>query len=228
MGGSEVVALDELDLQIPAGEFVTIMGPSGSGKSTLMHLLGCLDRPTAGRYVLDGVEVQALQDLELSRLRNQKVGFVFQSFNLIAQLSVSENVQLPLVYAGVRPPERRRRAQELLDAVGLCQRQAHRPNELSGGERQRVAIARALANRPKLLLADEPTGNLDSKTGLGIMKLFEELHQDGTTLVLVTHDPGVAEWSDRVVRMLDGRVESDTSVRLREAGASSGEWREVG
>jgi putative ABC transport system ATP-binding protein len=228
MGESEVVALEELDLQIPPGEFVTIMGPSGSGKSTLMHLLGCLDRPTSGRYVLDGVEVHAMEDLELSRLRNQKVGFVFQSFNLIPQLSVSENVQLPLVYAGVRQPERRTRAHELLDAVGLRPRQAHRPNELSGGERQRVAIARALANRPKLLLADEPTGNLDSKTGLGIMRLFEKLHQNGTTLVLVTHDPGVAEWSDRVVRMLDGRIESDASTRLGDAGPSTDEWREVG
>ena len=216
MGETEVVALHCVDLQIEPGEFVTIMGPSGSGKSTLMHLLGCLDRPTSGRYVLDGVAVESMADLELSRLRNRKVGFVFQSFNLISSLSIIENVELPLIYGGVDRDERRERARGMLAAVNLAKRENHRPNELSGGECQRSAIARALVANPPLVLADEPTGNLDSKTGVEIMKIFQKLHEAGTTIVLVTHDPEVAKWSERVVSMRDGRVEKDTgSKRLQ-------------
>ncbi len=211
MGGNELVALGGVDLDVERGEFVCIMGPSGSGKSTLMHLLGCLDRPSSGRYELDGTAVHTLDDRALSRLRNAKVGFVFQSFNLIAQLDVLENVELPLVYARVPRAERRERAEALLHRVGLERRTSHRPNELSGGERQRVAIARALVNAPPLLLADEPTGNLDSRTGLEILELFAHLHTQGTTVVLVTHDAEVAHWSTRVVRMRDGNVESDVA-----------------
>jgi len=233
MGENEVVALQNVDLQIGNAEFVTIMGPSGSGKSTLMHLLGCLDRPTSGRYILDGTAVETLADLEMSRLRNRKVGFVFQSFNLIPQLTVMENVELPLVYAGLAREERSTRAQEVLASVGLSRREGHRPTELSGGECQRVAIARSLVNRPPLLLADEPTGNLDSKTGTEIMTIFQNLHESGTTLVLVTHDPEVAKWSERVVSMRDGCVERDMRRRRRRtpaeaAGPSAGHghWRE--
>ena len=235
MGANELVALDGLNLGIHAGEFVTIMGPSGSGKSTFMHLLGCLDRPTSGRYVLDDVEVHGLDDRSLSELRNRKVGFVFQSFNLISQLNVLENVELPLVYGRVSREERHTRAQALLDRVGLAERQSHRPNELSGGEQQRVAIARALVNEPRLVLADEPTGNLDTKTGIEILKLFAELHEQGTTVVLVTHDPDVAHWSTRVLSMRDGQVENDVTsprsaiagdVALRRAAASP--WHEEG
>lgn len=232
MGENEVAALQGVDLQIDNAEFITIMGPSGSGKSTLMHLLGCLDRPTEGRYILDGTAVETLADLEMSRLRNRKVGFVFQSFNLIPQLTVMENVELPLVYAGASREERRARATEVLAAVGLSRREAHRPTELSGGECQRVAIARSLVNRPPLLLADEPTGNLDSKTGTEILTIFKNLHQSGTTLVLVTHDPEVAKWSERVVSMRDGRVERDTGNPRRTTAAVAGpgagysHWRE--
>jgi len=227
MGANQVVALQDVSLQIEHGEFVSIMGPSGSGKSTLMHILGCLDRPSAGRYVLDDIGVETMPDLDLSRLRNRKVGFVFQSFNLIPQLSIIENVELPLVYAGVLREERHRRAQEMLAAVGLAQRAEHRSTELSGGECQRAAIARALVNAPPLVLADEPTGNLDSRTGLEIMKIFERLHAGGTTIVTVTHDPEVAKWSERIIRMRDGLVESDTGARAqipRQAAASG--WRE--
>jgi putative ABC transport system ATP-binding protein len=229
MGDNEVVALHGVDLCVEAGEFVTIMGPSGSGKSTLMHLLGCLDRPTSGRYILDGSAVETMHDLELSRLRNRKVGFVFQSFNLIPQLTVVENVELPLMYSGLRREERRNRALEMLDAVGLAKRSEHKPTELSGGECQRSAIARALVNKPALILADEPTGNLDSRTGIEIMKIFQKLHEAGTTLVLVTHDPEVAKWSERVVRMRDGRVESDTGTRhdTPAATGTDGAWREL-
>lgn len=235
MGANELVALNGLDLGIEPGEFVTIMGPSGSGKSTFMHLLGCLDRPTSGRYVLDGVPVHDLEDRQLSSLRNKKVGFVFQSFNLISQLNVIENVELPLIYARVPRSERRARAQELLARVGLADRETHRPNELSGGEQQRVAISRALVNRPRLVLADEPTGNLDSSTGLDILRLFSELHAQGTTVVLVTHDPEVAHWSTRVVTMRDGEIESDAAPPSTVGGADAalrslagGSWREEG
>ena len=235
MGETEVAALQGVDLQIERAEFVTIMGASGSGKSTLMHLLGCLDRPSSGRYVLDGVPVESMPDLELSRLRNRKVGFVFQSFNLIPQLTVAENVELPLLYGRVEREARRERARRMLSAVSLAHRENHRPNELSGGECQRVAIARALVGDPPLVLADEPTGNLDSRTGHEIMKIFEKLHQTGTTLVLVTHDPEVARWSQRIVAMRDGRVESDTrrgdGGALAAAGTAagsgtSGAWRQ--
>jgi putative ABC transport system ATP-binding protein len=229
MGDNEVKALQGVDLQIDHGEFATIMGPSGSGKSTLMHLLGCLDRPSQGRYILDGNAVESMADLELSRLRNRKVGFVFQSFNLIPQLTVAENVELPLMYSTVPREQRRDRARELLAAVGLSRREEHRPTELSGGECQRVAIARALVNRPPLILADEPTGNLDSRTGIEIMNMFEKLHQGGTTLVLVTHDPEVAKWSQRIISMRDGQVENDTgraSEAPTPAAAEPGAWRE--
>jgi len=229
MGDNEVAALQGVDLQIDHGEFATIMGPSGSGKSTLMHLLGCLDRPSQGRYILDGNAVESMADLELSRLRNRKVGFVFQSFNLIPQLTVAENVELPLMYSTVPREQRRDRARELLAAVGLSRREEHRPTELSGGECQRVAIARALVNRPPLILADEPTGNLDSRTGIEIMNMFEKLHQGGTTLVLVTHDPEVAKWSQRIISMRDGQVENDTgraSEAPTPAAAEPGAWRE--
>jgi len=221
MGEVELAALGGVDLRVRGGEFVAIMGPSGSGKSTLMHIFGCLDRPTSGRYVLDGVEVHGLADLELSRLRNRKVGFVFQNFNLIPQLNVLENVELPLVYAGVPRGERHGRASRLLSRVGLGEREMHRPNELSGGECQRVAIARALVNEPKLVLADEPTGNLDSRTGEGILALFAELHAQGTTVILVTHDPGVAGRSERIVRLRDGRVESDSAAGAAASPAGS-------
>jgi putative ABC transport system ATP-binding protein len=227
MGDNEVVALQGVDVQIDHGEFVTIMGPSGSGKSTLMHILGCLDRPTSGHYVLDGAAVERLPDLELSRLRNRKVGFVFQSFNLIPQLSIIENVELPLIYGATEREMRRARAREMLEAVGLGQREDHRPTELSGGECQRAAIARALVNAPPLVLADEPTGNLDSRTGIEIMKIFQKLHEGGATLVLVTHDPEVAKWSERIIAMRDGRVESDTRHDRQRAAAGSG-WREQG
>jgi putative ABC transport system ATP-binding protein len=229
MGTNEVAALKDASLRIDYGEFASIMGPSGSGKSTLMHILGCLDRPTSGRYVLDGTAVESMADLELSRLRNRKVGFVFQSFNLIPQLTILENVELPLIYAGLAREDRSRRAHETLAQVGLSHREGHRPTELSGGENQRAAIARALVNRPALVLADEPTGNLDSKTGLEIMKMFQSLHASGTTIVIVTHDPEVAKWSERVIRMRDGEVESDTGARAqvpRQAAASSG-WRQA-
>jgi putative ABC transport system ATP-binding protein len=231
MGDNEVAALQGVDLQIDHGEFATIMGPSGSGKSTLMHLLGCLDRPSRGRYILDGNAVEGMPDIELSRLRNRKVGFVFQSFNLIPQLTVVENVELPLMYSSVPREQRRDRARELLAAVGLSRREEHRPTELSGGECQRVAVARALVNRPPLILADEPTGNLDSRTGLEIMRLFENLHRNGTTLVLVTHDPEVAKWSERIVSMRDGKIENDTgkasATPTTAAAGEPGEWREL-
>jgi putative ABC transport system ATP-binding protein len=228
MGANEVTALRGVTLQIDQGEFVSIMGPSGSGKSTLMHLLGCLDRPTAGRYELDGTAVQSLADVELSRLRNRKVGFVFQSFNLIPQLTLIENVELPLVYSGILRDERRNRAVRMLAAVGLEKRVDHKPTELSGGECQRAAIARALVNEPPLVLADEPTGNLDSRTGIEIMKIFEGLHRSGTTLVIVTHDPEVAKWSERVVSMRDGCIEHDSGSRSRiaDAIAPATPWRE--
>jgi len=226
MGETEVVALDRIDLQIDVGEFVSIMGPSGSGKSTFMHLLGCLDRPTTGRFILDGVGVETLDDLQLSKLRNQKVGFVFQNFNLIPQLTVVENIELPMLYAGVKRDERRERAMQLLAAVNLAQRGEHRPNELSGGERQRVAIARSLVNKPPLVLADEPTGNLDTKTGVEIMHVFRKLHEMGTTVILVTHDEEVARWSHRVIRMRDGLVEKDTQSEARPPEDAA--WQNLG
>ncbi len=205
-GKVEVHALRGVDLTVEKGEYVAIMGPSGSGKSTLMHILGCLDRPTAGFYSLDGVEIHTLREDELAEIRKKKVGFVFQNFNLLPRITALENVELPMVYAGVKHIERRKRAMKLLEMVGLGDRALHRPTELSGGEAQRVAIARALANDPTIILADEPTGNLDSATGKEILDLFDELHRDGRTIIMVTHDPTVAKRAERIVHLHDGKV----------------------
>jgi putative ABC transport system ATP-binding protein len=219
--GSEVVrALAGVDLTLEPGEYVAIMGPSGSGKSTLMNVIGCLDTPTAGRYLLKGREVSALSDDELAMVRNEEIGFVFQTFNLLPRADAVHNVELPLVYAGLPPAERRQRAEAALEAVGLADRMRHRPNELSGGQRQRVAIARALVNQPALLLADEPTGNLDTKTGDEIMTLFGALHRDGRTIVLVTHEEYIAAHTRRILRLRDGRVESDLPAAEDGAGGA--------
>ncbi|MFZ1753144.1 MAG: ABC transporter ATP-binding protein [Caldilineaceae bacterium] len=210
MGDMEVRALRGLDLEIFPGEMLSIMGPSGSGKSTLMNMLGCLDVPTAGVYKLDGIDVSKLDDNELAAIRSLKIGFVFQSFNLLARTSALANVELPLVYAGISGRERRQQAAESLALVGLGDRLDHKPNELSGGQQQRVAIARALINRPKLILADEPTGNLDTKTSEEIMHLFRQLNRErGMTIVFVTHDPETADYCDRIVHVRDGQVERD-------------------
>jgi putative ABC transport system ATP-binding protein len=207
MGRVEVPALRGVDLDIRAGEFVAIMGPSGSGKSTLMHLLGCLDRPTGGEYWLEGRDVSRLAGRELARVRNRKVGFVFQTFNLMPRLTVDENVALPLKYRGGLPrQERRVRARAVLDRLGLTDRVGHRPDELSGGQRQRVAIARALVGEPAIVMADEPTGNLDSRSGAEVLATFQDLHQAGHTILLVTHDPNVAAHAQRVIEVADGRV----------------------
>jgi len=209
VGESEVRALDGVDLDIEANEYVAIMGPSGSGKSTLMNILGCLDTPTSGSYKLKGKEIAERTDDELAKIRNQEIGFVFQTFNLLARADALHNVELPLVYAGLKHEERRKRARESLELVGLADRMKHRPNELSGGQRQRVAIARALVNKPSIILADEPTGNLDSRTGEEIMVAFEAIWKAGNTVIVVTHEPDIAEHARRVVRMRDGKVESD-------------------
>ncbi|GIP49848.1 Macrolide export ATP-binding/permease protein MacB [compost metagenome] len=208
-GPLEVQALMPLDLNIEKGEFVAIMGSSGSGKSTLMNIIGCLDIPTAGSYELDGDPVQSLSEEELSRVRNRKIGFVFQSFNLLGRQTVLQNVTLPMMYAGISREKRNERALELLGRVGLAERVKHRPNELSGGQKQRVAIARALTMNAPILLADEPTGNLDTKSSSEIMELFKEIHADGTTIVLVTHEPDIAEHADRIITFGDGRILSD-------------------
>ncbi|HSP06242.1 MAG TPA: ABC transporter ATP-binding protein [Acidobacteriota bacterium] len=217
MGEEEVHALSGVDIEIEKGDYVAIMGPSGSGKSTLMNLLGCLDTPTAGEYWLNGTAVSSLSDDELARVRNKEVGFVFQTFHLLPRYTALENVQLPLVYSNVSPAERLERARQALKEVDLTDRMTHRPNELSGGQRQRVAVARALINHPSILLADEPTGNLDSNTGKDILGLFDRLHKNGHTIILVTHDAEVASHARRIIRLKDGRIEDDRVNEARSA-----------
>ena len=209
MGSEEIHALRGVNIAINTGEYVAIMGPSGSGKSTLMNLIGCLDTPTKGSYLLNGKQVSQMNDNELARIRNEEIGFVFQTFNLLPRASALHNVELPLIYAGVPTKDRQERAKDALRKVELDQRMSHKPNELSGGQRQRVAIARALVNNPSILLADEPTGNLDSKTGVEIMALFERLHKTGNTIVLVTHEADVAAYAYRTIHIRDGQVEND-------------------
>jgi len=206
MGHEEIPILKDIDLTVGEGEYVAIMGPSGSGKSTLMNMIGCLDRPTRGRYLLNGMDVFAKDDVELAQVRNQTIGFVFQQFQLLPRMSAKRNVELPLIYAGVPKAEREQRALKALERVGLLERANHRPNELSGGQQQRVAIARALVNHPLLLLADEPTGALDSVSSKMVLDLFDELHQEGRTVVMITHDPEVAERANRVVIIRDGVI----------------------
>ena len=209
MGGQELAALNGINLDIKRGEFAALMGPSGSGKSTLMNILGCLDRPTVGSYELEGKEVAHLSDDELAVMRNKHIGFVFQNFNLLSRISSLENVALPLVYAGVGASERRKRAQQVLEAVGLGDRAGHLPNELSGGQRQRVAIARALVNNPEIIMADEPTGNLDTKSTKEIMEIFQAMHGRGKTIILVTHEPEIAVCANRQLLVRDGVITRD-------------------
>lgn len=212
MGETEVRALAGVSLQVKRNEYIAIMGPSGSGKSTLMNMIGCLDTPSSGEYILNGNRVSQMDDSDLAEVRNREIGFVFQTFNLLPRTSCLANVELPLIYAGMKASDRKERALEVLDKVGLGDRVDHKPNELSGGQRQRVAIARALVNSPSILLADEPTGNLDTKTGDEIMLLFEELYRAGNTIILVTHENEIAEYSRRIVRLRDGLVEKDEPV----------------
>jgi len=210
MNSVGVHALRGVSFDIDENEYVAIMGPSGSGKSTLMNIIGCLDVPTSGAYLLDGADVGSLSEDRLAEIRNEKIGFVFQTFNLLARSDVFHNVELPLIYAGMRPAQRRRLAEEAIARVGLADRMTHRPNELSGGQRQRVAIARALVNNPSILLADEPTGNLDSNTGAEIMDVFDSLHAEGNTIILVTHEDHIARHAKREIRIFDGVIASDT------------------
>ena len=209
MGGETIHALKSISLEIFSNDYVALMGPSGSGKSTLMNVLGCLDTPTSGRYMLNNIDVSNMTDSELAEVRNKQIGFVFQTFNLLPRISSLENVALPLVYAGISKKQRLEKAEYALDLVGLGDRVDHKPNELSGGQRQRVAIARALVNDPALILADEPTGNLDTKTSIEIMSIFEKLHNAGNTIILVTHEPDISEHAHRIIRLRDGLVESD-------------------
>lgn len=212
MGSELLKVLKGIDLSIHHNEYVALMGPSGSGKSTLMNILGCLDTPSGGRYLLDGTDVSQLNDNQLADVRNKQIGFIFQTFNLIPRLSTLENVALPLIYAGISKKERLNRAEAVLEKVGLGDRMQHKPNELSGGQRQRVAVARALINNPSLLLADEPTGNLDTKTSYEIMALFDDLHAQGNTILIVTHEEDIAAYTRRIVRLRDGMIEGDEPV----------------
>jgi len=209
MGSQEVVALSDVSIEVYRNEYLALMGPSGSGKSTLMNVLGCLDTPSSGEYFLNGINVSSMEDDELAGVRNKEIGFVFQTFNLLPRLSALENVALPLVYAGMSKRLRNERAAEVLEMVNLSDRMDHKPNELSGGQRQRVAIARALVNNPAIILADEPTGNLDTSTSIEIMNIFQDIHANGNTVILVTHEPDIAEYAHRVIRLRDGLVETD-------------------
>jgi putative ABC transport system ATP-binding protein len=222
VGSEKVHALNGVDLDIETNEYLAIMGPSGSGKSTLMNILGCLDTPTSGSYALKDQEIAAMTDDQLAHIRNQEIGFVFQTFNLLPRADALHNVELPLVYAGIKHEERKRRARESLEIVGLGDRMKHKPNELSGGQRQRVAIARALVNKPSIILADEPTGNLDTATGEEIMSAFERIWRNGNTVILVTHEADIAAHAARVVRMRDGKVESDVRSERRAAAGGDG------
>ena len=210
LGNETINVLKDIDLQINKGEYVALMGPSGSGKSTLMNLLGCLDTPTSGTYVLNGNDVSQMHDDDLAEIRNKEIGFVFQTFNLLPRTSALDNVALPMIYAGYSKSERNERATEVLTQVNLSDRMDHQPNQLSGGQRQRVAIARALVNKPSIILADEPTGNLDSKTSIEIMNLFNDIHKNGNTVIVVTHEEDIAKYAHRVIRLRDGMIESDT------------------
>ena len=224
VGDTEVRALDDVSLEISRGEFVAVMGPSGSGKSTLLNVLGCLDTPTSGRYRLDGEAVESLGEDRLADVRQRKISFVFQTFHLVPRMTAARNVELPMIFAGVEPGERRERVEKALDRVGLAHRMHHRPDQLSGGERQRVAIARAVVMKPSILLADEPTGNLDSKSGHEIVRLLEELNEQGLSIVLVTHDPNIGSSARRIVHMRDGKIEDDRASRDGGgAGAAPGE-----
>lgn len=218
MGATQVNALQSITMDIFRNEYVALMGPSGSGKSTLMNVLGCLDSPSSGEYFLNSTNVSTMSDSELAEVRNKEIGFVFQTFNLLPRLSALENVALPLVYGGVGKAARLARAEEVLNAVGLGDRMDHRPNELSGGQRQRVAIARALVNNPSIILADEPTGNLDTKTSIEIMEIFKEIHSNGNTVILVTHETDIAAYAHRTIRLRDGLIESDTTKENVVAG----------
>lgn len=215
VGGEEVRALDGIDLDINENEYLAIMGPSGSGKSTLMNMVGCLDTPTSGIYEFEGEMVQVMDDSQLASIRNRKIGFVFQTFNLLPKATAQHNVEIPLVYANIRKRQRVEMASKALESVGLSDRSHHRPNELSGGQRQRVAIARALVNNPSIILADEPTGNLDSKSGHEIMNILDDLHREGNTIILVTHEDDIAQRAHRVIRLFDGKITEDLKIKSK-------------